>query len=310
MVRGFTSQTGSFDFYIGNLPSQTIHKYRLNRDWSQPPCSGDPRDPYCNREWSVGSEALLNFQISPQARVVTEVYGQPVETYIADAFANLVKFYYVQPVGWKKYYEIKMIDLLNPTSPNYRRFYDNGRFTPKKVPSLLGETLAFPLISYPDPTITAHDVVNSGPKQNQFLDTIQSSALQKINIGMVDATNFLSALHIIDASKLSSIVLLVEFTDGSRIKVVLDKDQPDGFRIDESSARDSHGNSIPVRRSQLDDRLTDFNFQGPGNSEDASKMWNRLDWLGIGMGNTNPGSLRYSCGPNRNGSHGVTCNIH
>ena len=303
-VVALTGKTGTFNYYIGNLQARTIHKYRLVREWLMPPCSGHPDHSECQPEESTDED-------SPHGKTMTSVNDKPVEGDIAEAFRNAVLFYYTEPVGWRKYYEVQIIDPSNPSSSVYKKFYRNGKFPPQDKPlGSIGPSQSMPVMDFPDPNATVYDVVVMGAKQDQFLDFFLSPGGQQFKVASSYLLRVLSFFSIFDADKLPANVILVKFADGGQITISLDsRTTRPHYVIDKTSARDSHGNFVPVRQEQLEGERSEFSFLGTGNVNDRPNMWRQLNGLGINMGQVPLQTFHYQCGPNRDGKYGVTCTV-
>ena len=304
MVQNFTGENGTFEYYIGNLHARTIHKYQLARGWDQPPCSGRPGDPNCQAPWSLPSGA----PVSPQQKIVTYVYDKPVEGDIAEAFDNAMQFYYTEPVGWKKLYEVQIVDTTDPSSASYKQFYRHGKFVPQNKPlDTIGPLQTTPVVDFPDHNATVYDVVVIGAKQNQFLDYFLQPGNQQFKVASTYLLKVLSYVKLFDSDKLPANVITVKFADGSQVTVTLDSSTTSPrYVIDEGSARDSHGNFVPVRQEQLQGVRSEYSFGGAGNGNDRPNMWHQLHGLGADMGGVPIEVPHYFCGPYRDGA-GVTC---
>lgn len=301
-VKTFTDQMGNFYYYVGNLPAQTIHKYTLARGWDKPPCSGRPGDPNCIPPLSVDGA------VAPAGKVLTYVYDSTVENDIADAFSNAMQFYYTEPAGWKKQYDIQFIDPTNPQSLAYRKFYRDGRFVPQASPGIIGPLQIVPVVDFPDPNANVYDVAGIGAKQNQFLDYFLSPGGQQFQVASNYLLKVVSFVRLFDAEKLPATAINVTFADGSKIRIMLDTSTTSPhYVIDESSGRDSHGNFVPIRQSQLQDVRSTFSFGGAGNPNDRPNSYQQLRWLGIDMGGVSPSAESWGCGPSAGGGAGVTC---
>lgn len=308
MVRNFTGENGTFEYYIGNLQAQTLHKYQLARGWDEPPCTGLPGvDPNCQVPWSH-SKPASGTPVSPQQKIITYVYDEPVEGDIAEAFENAMNFYYTEPLGWRKLYEVQLIDPSTPSSASYKRYYRDGKFVPQNKPlDTIGPLQTTPVVDFPDPNATVYDVVVVGAKQNQFLDYFLQPGNQQFKVASTYLLKVLSYVKLFDADKLPANVIAVKFADGSQITITLDsRTTSPRYVIDEKSARDSHGNVVPVRQEQIQGVRSEYSFGGAGNESDRPNMWHQLHGLGADMGGVPIEVPRYFCGPYRDGA-GVTC---
>jgi len=305
MVKGLTGEMGTFDFYVGNFPAQTIHKYQLSRGWSQPPCSNRPGDPNCNQEMTVPT--LTAQPTWARATVETYVYNKEVEQPYLEAYQYLVQFYYTEPMGFSKVYEFQIIDPSNVTSMSYQKFYKNGNFLPQKNIGVLGNPID-PVVDYPDPTMTVFDIANPGTKRGVLLDTVRNTMMQRVNIAMDNVAKVLSTLGIIDSSKLPNIGVIVHFADGGQVTLRLNNnDTVPVYEIVEDSLRDSHGNYVPVKKVQLESGPWDFDYTGTGRAKDAADMRYQLEFLGAGVQEIYI-APQWRCGTvNIQGTVSVTC---
>jgi hypothetical protein len=313
MVPSFTGEMGNFYFYIGNLPAQTVHKYQLARAYSEPPCSGRPGDPNCQQLQSMigASVNSAGGTVTPQATILTYVYDSVVEPDIDEAFRNAINYYYTEPVGWQKQYEVQFVDASKPSSLLYKEYYRDGQFEPKYQPGTnTGVQQVTPVIDFPDHDATVYDVVVYGAKQKQFLDYFLTPGVQQFQTATGYLLKIISFASLFDADKLPATVIAVKFNDGSGITIKLDiSTTSPQYVIDESSAYDSHGNRVPVRQQQIQGIRSEYNFQGAGNTGDRPKMWNQLLGLGADLNQVPVQSLFYQCGPSQFGGAGVTCYI-
>ncbi len=306
MVRGLTGEMGTFDFYVGNFPAQTIHKYQLARGWSNPPCSNRPGDPNCNQEMTVPTP-LTAQPISPIATIETYVYDKEVEPPYTEAYQYLVQFYYTEPVGFKKFYEFQIIDPAQTASAPYQAFYRDGNFFPRNT-GILGNPIN-PVIDYPDPNTTVFDISRAGAKRDLLLDSVRSNMLQRVNIGMDNVAKVLSALGIIDNSKLPGIDVIVYLADGGKATLRLNNSTTvPVYEIVEDSLRDSHGNPVPIQPDQLAKQIMEFDYTGSGKAYDIILMRNQLEFLGAGVQEIQV-APRWQCGSvlSSQGTVTVTC---
>jgi hypothetical protein len=304
MVKGLTGEMGTFDFYVGNFPAQTIHKYQLARGWSKPPCSNRPGDPNCNQDRAT---APLTAQPTwERATMETHVYAKDVEQPYLEAYQHLVQFYYTEPVGFSKVYEFQIIDPANTASAAYQKFYRNGNFFPQNT-GVLGNPIN-PVIDYPDPATTVFDIANPGTKRGVLLDTVRNTMMQRVNIAMDNVAKILSALGVIDSSKLPNIGVIVHFADGGQVTLQLNNSSTvPVYEIVEDSLRDSHGNYVPVKKAQLEAGPWDFDYSGSGRAKDAADMRNQLEFLGAGVQQI-VAAPQWRCGTvNMQGTVSVTC---
>ena len=290
-VTQLTADMGTFDFYIGDLADRSIHKYQLARGYAQPPCRG----PGCNQQ--------------QKTRVLTYVYDKDVEPEIADAYGKLIAFHDSAPVGWKKLYEIQIVDVSNPMSPGYKAFFDNGKLLSPKIPTFFhGLINLTPVMDYPDPNINVYDVINDGPKQNNFLNHIMNTTTQRLNANMTYLDKILSTFRIIDSTRIPDVAVQVRFSDGGKITALLDTSTTVAkYKIDPESARDSHNNTVPVEHKQLQRGIIQFDFRGPGAAYDQPNMGSQLHRFHVDMSQIPPGRTHYSCSALGNS---VTCTIY
>lgn len=275
MVKGLTAEMGTFDFYVANVPAQTIHKYQLARGWTRPPCSS-PLDPSCQHELSVG-EAQTN-----GAPIMTYVYDKAVEQPYLEAYQSMMQFYYTEPVGFKKFYEFQIIDPAQPASAVYQQFRKNGNFFPRNI-GILGNPIN-PVIDYPQPDVTPFDIAKAGPRRAALLDHVRDNMMQRVNIGMDNVARILSAFGIIDSSKLPAIDVIVYFKEGGQATLRLNNSTTvPVYKVVEDSLRDSHGNFVPVQRSQLENEVWGFDYTGEGRANDVIDMRERLQFLGASV---------------------------
>lgn len=302
-VKTLTDQMGTFYYYVGNLSAKTIHKYTLARGWDTPPCSGRAGDPNCIPPLST------NGRVTPAGKILTYVYDNVVEGDVADAFGNAMQFYFTEPVGWKKQYDVQFVDSSNPQSTGYKKFYRDGHFMPQaSSPGTIGPMQVVPVIDFPDPNATVYDIAVIGAKQNQFLDYFLSPGGQQFQVASNYLLKVASFVRLFDAEKLPATVINVVFSDGSKIRIALDASTTSPhYIIDESSGRDSHGNFVPIRQSQLQGVRSTFSFDGVGNPNDRPNSYQQLRGLGIDMGGVSDGAESWGCGPSANGGAGVTC---
>lgn len=312
LVPQLTSEMGNFDIYVGNLHARTVHKYQLARGWSQPPCSGRPGDPHCNRERSVGERPLLLGQkMDPQARVLTYVYEKSVESDIDEAFGHLMDFYYIEPLGWKKQFNLQIIDPAKPSSAGYRKFYQGASLLYPTVDTFYGTQALTPVVNYPDPNVNVYDIAKTGDARNRFLDNIQSTLAQQMNINMTYLQKVLSSLGFGDSSKMPGVGGVVYFSDGGQVTLDLDTSSTaPRYVINPGTARDSHNNTVPIAIKDISGVISVYDFRGPGSTYDQPNMHNQLRGIGANVGPVPSGSLQWSCGGNPDGSNGVTCNIY
>lgn len=307
MVKGLTGEMGTFDFYVGNFPAQTIHKYQLARGWSKPPCSNTPGDPNCQQEMSVPGHQLTAEPTWTRATVQTYVYNKDVEQPYLEAYQYLVQFYYTEPVGFKKFYEFQIIDPAQTASAPYRAFYENGKFLARNS-GILGNPIN-PVIDYPDPNTTAFDISRASAKRDLLLEFVRSNMLQRVNIGMDNVAKVLSALGVIDSSKLPGIDVIVYLADGGKATLRLNNSTTvPVYEIVEDSLRDSHGNPVPVQPEQLANQIMEFDYTGSGKAYDITLMRNQLEFLGAGVQEIQI-APRWQCGSvlSSQGTVTVTC---
>ena len=289
-VTQLTADMGTFDFYIGDLADRSIHKYQLARGYAQPPCRG----PGCNQQ--------------QKTRVLTYVYDKDVEPEIADAYGKLVAFHDSAPVGWKKLYEIQIVDMSDAQSSGYKAFLGTSEHQRPKIATYLGFLDLIPIYDYPDPSTNVYDVVNPGPKQTEFLNNVMHTANQRLNTSMTYLEKIFSALHIIDADKLPTVAVDVIFSDGGSVTVNLESStSKPRYVIDPETARDSHKNYVPVEHKQLQRGIIQFDFRGPGAAYDQPNMGSQLHRFHVDMSQIPPGRTHYSCSALGNS---VTCTIY
>jgi len=101
----------SIYYYVGNISARTLHKYLLFRDSSQPSCSPSPGDSHCNPSLPIHDASKHGTAPASPADTVgpCEVYEMDVEPEIAEGFDNAMNYYYLDPVGWRKKYEIQIV---------------------------------------------------------------------------------------------------------------------------------------------------------------------------------------------------------
>jgi len=311
LVPQLTDEMGTFDFYIGNLNTRTVHKYQLARGWSQPPCSGRPGDPNCNQEQSIGQPSLLHKQTSPQATILTYVYEKTVEPDIAEAYDHLTEFYYTAPTGWKKQFNLQIIDPTQPSSVGYRKFHQDGKRISVTVDTFYGTQELTPVVNYPDPQVNVYDIAKTGDAQNRFLDNIKTTLAQQMNINMTYLQKVLSALGFGDSSKMPGVGVVVYFSDGGQVTLNLDTSTTaPRYVINPGTARDSHNNTVPITLREISGVVSVYDFRGSGSAYDQPNMHNQLRGIGANVGPVPSGSLQWSCGANPDGSTGVTCNLY
>lgn len=297
---------GRFAYYIGNLNERTLHKYVFDVHVLLP-------NPGCTNHkgcipMSVGHESKDNV-ITPQFDTEVTLYPAEVEGDIVEAFNNAVQFYYTEPMGWKKEYDVQFVDSSNPQSSAYKKFYRDGTFVPQaNSVGNMGPLQTVPVVDFPDPNANVYDVAVIGAKQNQFLDYFLTPGGEQFKVASGYLLKIFSYVGLFNADNLPVNVINVSFADGSKVTIKLDiSTTSPRYVIDENSGRDSHNNFVPIRQSQLQDKRSTFSFGGEGNPHDRSSSYQQLRGLGVDMGPVSPQAESWQCGPLGNGGQGVTC---
>lgn len=268
-----TSPTSGY-IYVGN--GSNIHKYYVRVESRVQP-------PHCTNGTCT----------QPQARQLSTVYGggdglipewsavqQPVESSIQTAFESLTNFYNTAPVGWKKYFTVKILN------PSKGMTADEGIKVQREAATFSENsavTLA-PVTNYPNPSVNAYDVVNRGAEQQRLFTYLKSGFIDKLNTEVDYATSFISSFHIIDKSVIPTIAIKVIFDDNSSVTAVLDTstDVPE-FHILPDSGRDSNNNPIPSTKSTVQgEGIAKYEFGSyASNPNDAYLMYNQILDLGV-----------------------------
>jgi hypothetical protein len=237
--------------YIGNRPSNTIHRYRVAR-YTLPPQFGGTK----------------NF-----------IEAQAVDAEAQNAFNALVTFYNIEPVGFQKVFYFQLTTSYGVKSSSLQSFSE----APRTVATLQGVQPIHAVDATYDAGTIAYDVANPGARQVEFLDSLSGRLGTKFNMAMDSLARSSSFFHITDYSSLSRMASVITFTDGSQLTVVLDTSMTvPKLTIDTSSLRDSHHNPIPVTREMVSGAgITEYDFRGPGNPADSERMANQIRELGV-----------------------------
>ena len=201
-------------------------------------------------------------------------------------------------------YEFHIIDPGDTGSAIYRRFCDDGECRPQEADT--AGVRVFPTTDYPDPATTVYDVVPRGRARSKLLDAVRHNMLRRANIDMDGVADGLSGLGLLGRILQPSIDVLVHFADGSHVALALGNTTALVFELEETSARDSHGNAVPVLREQIATRKWTFDFRGPGNPRDARYLRDQLCFLGVDIDRVPPDAAGYTCGAT-SGTHALSC---
>ena len=165
-----------------------------------------------------------------------------------------ISFYNTAPTGWNKHFAVYTD---NPTA--------NSVYIPVDI--------------------NVYNIADAGPQQNGLNDWLNSASLPTFGILSFASTlaGFGASFHVIDASALPQVSETIYFKDGSRVDGTIDKTSQK-WRLDPSTAQDSHGNNIPYL--DADGKLHGLGGQhdfdpGRGNPSDQSNFLYRLHQLGV-----------------------------
>lgn len=263
--------------YVGN--NTAIHKYSVyvNYRVSPPHCTGST----CNRP--------------PLAMAETEVSGGgdgtipqwnadalPVEPEIQTVFNDMTTFYNTAPVGWTKYFTVKIM------KPSQAMTADEGIALHKAAAAFSSsETpIVVPTFNYPDPDINAYDVVNRGDKQEDLLDYLRHLPSGELTSSIDHVAEVAAVFKLVDSKSLPKIVVEVVFSDGSSVQAVMDSSTHlNNFSLIPDSGKDSNRNPIPTNKGIVQGEgiaKYDFNKYG-SNAGDALSMYNQITDLGVSI---------------------------
>jgi len=204
-------------------------------------------------------------------------------------------------------YEFQIIDPADTGSAIYRRFCDNGEFHPQEADTAGVHVL--PITDYPNPATTVYDVVPRGRARSQLLDAVRYNMLRRANVDMDSVAGGLSRLGLLGRILQPSINVVVYFADGGHVALALGNTTALVFELDEMSARDSHGNTVPVLREQIATGKWTFDFRGPGNPRDAGHLRDQLRFLGVDIDRLPADAAGYTCGVIY-GANTLSCGVH
>jgi hypothetical protein len=243
----------------------------------------------------------------PQSHLYSD-YDE-VTTDERDAFSSYHTFYGTSPIGYSKQFNLRIVAPDKPTGvPNSvarnkavnggfaGMVNDGGKVGPISEPTSVGGT-----VSYPTPGINAYVVVNGGPDQNAFLRWLGGVPGFGITGTMPNALASLSVFHIADESKIPAISFTVTFKDGSHIGAYVDSTQlPPQIKVNQNTAVDSHGNSIPPSFAAVaGDGRRNYGFLTRGNETDLGNMRRQIGSFGIAV----PSTRQFSCTATRGSIH-------
>lgn len=143
---------------------------------------------------SVSDHALRAFLVTPASATDNKLQARDGEIYPPErkAFSQLIEFYNLPPVGYDKHVTVQYPGAGDATAVT------TGKARP------LGPTMSFA-----DPETSAYDVIDGGPRQNAFLQSIKNSGAFKAYGKPPFVEVFPRALT-------------VTFADGGRIGVYID----------------------------------------------------------------------------------------
>lgn len=214
---------------------------------------------------SVTDQKLRAFRVMPEAGAGSALQASDGEIYPPEreGFAALVRFYNAGPVGYHKHFTVQFPGAGDTSAAAA------GKAGP------LGPTMNFA-----DTKTNAYDVVDGGPRQNAFLQSIKNSGAFKTYGKPPFVEIFPSALT-------------VAFADGSRIRVYIDTGTlPHQLSVRPNSAHDSHSNTLPSSWLAIaGEGTTQYSFAGAGNPSDVQQMRHRLESFRIEV----PAGNSYVC---------------
>jgi hypothetical protein len=229
------------------------------------------------------------------------------------AFSSYVKFYNAVPVGYHKQFNLVIVgtdfpaNVPNSVSAMRQRISAdfNGGVSPMSAPAPDGGS-----VSYPIPGVTAYTVVDGGPAQNAFLEWVGGLTMYGISDTITFGLQSLSIFHVTNTDHLPEVAFAVTFTDGSHIGVYVDiTQQPPQLVVNQKTAVDSHGNTIPASYAAVAGTGKQrYDFSGGGNGSDIVNMHRQIHGFGIDLS----ASSRYECYEYfSNGiSEGVRCGMN
>lgn len=211
------------------------------------------------------------------------------------AFAHLITFYNISPVGYQKTYNVQIVAPGASTTPP--PMGNSVALSARVQP--LATALGTAKVQFPDQSANAYKVLNGGPLQNQFLEWAGGLPQLSINTAMSNLVNT-SILMSVGATPWA-VSLTVYFQDNSHVGVYVDMtQQPPAILVNTKSAVDSHGNQIPASQSTVAGAgRQNYDFSGAGNITDRPNMADQIAAFGISVPSTGGG---YSCASRDSGS--------
>lgn len=193
----------------------------------------------------------------------------------------------------RKRYAFQIIGPRDTGSAIYRRSYRSHGFLPQEPDAV--DVHIIPIVNYPEPDTTVYDVVPRGRARNRLLDTIRHRMLLQADVDLDAVPYDLYSTGFLGRLMHPAIDVVVRFSDGGQIGLELGNTAALTFDLVDASARDSHGNLVPVVREQMATTGWTFNFHGPGNPLDAGNMRDQLRFLGVDLEHLAPNAERYAC---------------
>lgn len=203
----------------------------------------------------------------------------------------------------RRRYEFQIIDPGEAGSAIDRNRSTSSGSPSQKTDAADGHVI--PIIDYPDPDTTVYDVVTRGRAREQLLDTVRNGMLLQAGTDLDGVSASLSSMGLLGRIMHPAIDVVVHFADGGQIGLKLGNTTALALDLVDTSARDSHGNTIPLLREQLATREWTFDFRGPGNPLDAANLRDQLRFLGVKNEHLSPDAGHYTCKADRGVSSAV-----
>ena len=130
---------------------------------------------------------------------------------------------------------------------------------------------------------TVYQVVDTGHDQNIFNAWLNSNLATSLGTALGNATQLVSALHLIDQTALPSFAQTVFFADGSHIDGVFDR-TTGTLKADPTTARDADNNNIPYLGAdgKIHNLGGHFNFDDPRfGAQDEQNFLKKLQQLNV-----------------------------
>lgn len=154
-----------------------------------------------------------------------DVRRKLTEPEVESAFAQLLRFHDTAPKGWKKAYTLRIVDSAKEAADYFNR-------------------QVIPVFDYPDPEVSAYDVLEDERQRRYFEGYVQADILRRMPLDLGITRRSLAYLRTTDGTRSPAVSVLVQFTDGSRIVARLDIADGLMVKVDEGSARDPRNRAI------------------------------------------------------------------